>query len=219
MDVIIDMQFVKNDKNVVVPKEVAFLSVDGNYAAHWIVAPSNNLEKCDREVRLQNNWLKRNFHGLDHFEGDVSLRSLYKTIKEVAKKFNRVFVRGNEKLSVLQKLTSVEIGNLEYDSDCPSFHNLPWSDAYCIHHAVKILHLHFACALNNVHRLKNWLQTQEKYQVLSSLSELPLIQLNDEQPRDFEKAVEDNRPFRGCFSSRPESESLDETDSYCSQHG
>ena len=52
---------------------------------------------------------------------------------------------------------SREITNLEYDKNCPSFENLPWSDQHCLYHALKPSHLRFSCALNNAQRLRHYL--------------------------------------------------------------
>lgn len=214
MDVIIDIQCLKNDKNVAVPKEVAILSIDGNYFGHWLVSPSADINKFPKEIRQQNDWLKRHHHGLDYFEGEVSLKFLYKTLKDITKKVNRVFVRGKEKWSIIHKLTAREVINLEYDTDCPSFHNLPWSDTYCIQHSIKVLHLHFNCALNNVHRLRCWLQKQEKYQQISDFLTIQLPDnFYDEHPRNLEEAVENTLAYSGCIPSRSDPQGVDETDS------
>ena len=122
-----------------------------------------------------------------------------------------MFVRGKEKWSIVHKLTAREVINLEYDKDCPSFNNLPWSDAYCLQHSVKVLHMHFSCALNNVHRLKVWLQAQEKYNKIASPSIHPQ-ELCDEYPRDIEEIVTYTLPFCGGLSSRSDPQGVDETD-------
>ena len=131
MDMIVDIQCLKNSKNLVVPKEIAILSLNGNYSAHWMVGPSTGIDNFSSEIRKQNNWLKKHHHSLDYSEGEVSTRALFKSLKELMKKVGRVFVRRKEKWSIVHKITARELINLEYDIDCASFANLPWSDAYC----------------------------------------------------------------------------------------
>ncbi|KAL7292717.1 hypothetical protein TKK_0013840 [Trichogramma kaykai] len=133
MDAVIDIQFIKNAKNECIPKEVAVTSIQNNYIAHWVLItpPSKNLPI---DIIRQNNWLVRNYHGLDYYDREVSTRCFLKTFRELAKKINKVYVRGTEKLDFIQNIMSREVINLEYDPDCPSFLNLPWADTYCIHH-------------------------------------------------------------------------------------
>lgn len=228
MDVIVDIQCVKNHKNVFIPKEVAIVAIDGDYSAHWMIAPSKSIDSFTYEIKKENNWLKTHKHGLDHFEGEVPLNSLNKVLKELTNKVNRIFVRGREKYAILQKLTSTEVINLEYDNDCPSFDNLPWCDTYCIQHALKLLHLHYCCALNNAHRLKSWLKNQEKYFYHEQMDFSGLIEIvsdnnkeigKNEHERDMEKIIANPSAYSRSVSGGSEPKGVDETDSFHSQHG
>ncbi|KAL7307820.1 hypothetical protein TKK_0000140 [Trichogramma kaykai] len=90
MDAVIDIQFIKNAKNECIPKEVAVTSIQNNYIAHWVlITPPSKILPID--IIRQNNWLVRNYHGLDYYDGEVSTRCFLKTFRELAKKINKVY--------------------------------------------------------------------------------------------------------------------------------
>ncbi|KAL7289140.1 hypothetical protein TKK_0017084 [Trichogramma kaykai] len=112
MDVVIDVQFIKNSKNEYIPKEVAIVCLENNFIAHWIVVtpPCKNLPS---EIKRQNTWLLKNFHGLDYYDGEVSLRSLNNKLKEYIKKILDKFIC---KVFALNKSWSKKIHvGLEYE--------------------------------------------------------------------------------------------------------
>ncbi|KAL7288276.1 hypothetical protein TKK_0017615 [Trichogramma kaykai] len=210
MDAVIDIQFIKNSKNECIPKEVAVTSIQNNYIVRWVLITPTS-KNLPMDIIRQNNWLVRNYHGLDYYDGEVSTRCFLKTFRELAKKINKVYVRGNEKLDFIQNLMSREVINLEYDPDCPSFLN---PDTYCIHHGLKELSLRYACALNNVIRLKNWIGGLQKFKnscdIFQNLLEPQPDQ--DEQFRALEEAFSDIRSYNRSISGRSNPQGVDETD-------
>ena len=101
---IVDIQCLKNSKNLVGPEEIAILTLNGNYLAHWMVGPSTGIDNFNSKIWKQNNWLKKHHHGLHYFEGKVSTCALFKSLKELM--VGRVFVRGKEKWSIMHKITA-----------------------------------------------------------------------------------------------------------------
>ncbi|KAL7301308.1 hypothetical protein TKK_0006045 [Trichogramma kaykai] len=211
MDAIIDIQYIKDSKNKYIPKEVAIVCVDNNFSAHWLIItpPSINLSPA---IKRQNTWLLKNHHGLDYYDGEVTLRSLNNRLKELAKNIGKIYVRVNEKYSYIQNLMAREIINLEDNIDCPSFNNLPWENTYCLHHAFKYPFLRYSCSLNNTTRLKNWLLQQKFYkeEIYSDLSALE----QNEQFGTLKEAFANYTPYSGGISSRSDPEGVDETDSF-----
>ena len=65
MDIVVDIQCFKDSKNSVAPKEIAIVALNGDYTAHWIIAPTDRIESLPEDVRKQNNWLTQHHHSLD----------------------------------------------------------------------------------------------------------------------------------------------------------
>lgn len=105
MDLIIDLQFFKDNKDRVVPKEVAIVALYKDFSAHWIIAPSCNTRSLKKYILRQNNWLTLNHHGLDWYEGDVTLKNFYKSLQDICKQAGKIYVRGAEKAKLLNKIT------------------------------------------------------------------------------------------------------------------
>ena len=247
MDLVIDIQCYKDFRNIASPKEVAIVDLKGDFFAHWIVAASAPVTKLSRFVKRENNWLTQNHHGLEYTDGDVSQKALYKSLRSILVKARKIYVRGEEKWKILNDLTMREIINLENVEHCPSFANLPWEERYCIHHAQKSSHALYACALNNAHRLKQWLNTntgkqatettaENECRMRKNLNELcdnrsldcqpPFYHsisessnIRHEQPRSIELLSNNSATFRGCFSCGSNSPGADETDSIRFQYG
>lgn len=208
MDIIVDVQFLKNNNDACIPKEVAVVAVNEDFSSHWIVLPpSSSVDKLNKNARNQNEWLTRNHHGLDYFDGEVSIKVLFKNLRRFLKSVRKVYVRGRDKLLYLQKITSREIINLETDNDCPSFDNLPWSSQYCFQHGINKPHLRYSCSLNNAHRLKLWLTRKDKKD-----------SIEDEHSGSFEYYCPYSRTLSRRISSGSNSEGVDETDSICVQY-
>lgn len=215
MDVIIDIQFFKDNKGGHIPKEVALTAVGNEFSSHWIVSPPTRaIEKLSKNIKKQNEWLTQNHHGLDYFDGDVPIRVLTKSLRELCRSVRKIYVRGVEKVYFLKRITTREIINLEHNDECPPFENLPWADNYCFQHGAKPTHLRNFCALNNTIRLKLWL-LEHKSDIGNIDLESTIEICNNEQPGSSSWSLENHGPYGRCVSSGPYTESLDETDGIC----
>ena len=94
-------------------------------------------------------------------DGYVSLAQVKKNLTEILSNAGKIYVRGSEKLEFLSDLTIAELVDLESNDEYPSFEKLTWQDSYCSYNASKFNFFGFNCAVNNVSKLKFWL---EKYQ-------------------------------------------------------
>jgi hypothetical protein len=216
MDLIIDAQFFKDNKNCIIPKEVAVVCLHKNFSAHWIVGPTRNSKRLRKEILRQNNWLTLNHHGLEWYEGDISVKKMYKNLEDICKRSNKIYVRGKEKVELLSKLTTREIINLEQVDSCPAFQNLPWCETYCMQHAIKPSYLRYACALNNACRLKIWLLSDaQKTKSSSSVFELPL-DFCDEFSRSSTISSTDQISYSWSLSGRSNSSHVRQTLCICS---
>jgi hypothetical protein len=221
MDIVVDIQCLKDGNDIATPKEIGIVALDGNFISHWMISPKNSkIDTLSIEVRKENNWLAKKHHGLDYFDGETEKKAVYKTLRDLTRRVGKIYVRGKEKWQILNKVTAREVINLEYDPECPSFDKLPWSDNFCLQHGVKSPHLQYICALNNAYRIKAWLSTaREKYKRTESHQAFqPPLNLCDEKPGDFEDFVPHPISYCGSVPSRPNPSEVDETDGICSEH-
>ena len=163
------LKFTHPDKYIV--------GINCNYFGHWIIAPPCSFNHLAQKIRTQTNWLTRHFHGLEWFDGETQTRQLYAILRDIARTAHTIFTRGREKAMLLQTITSRQIINLEDNTDCPSFTNLPSSQVQCIHHgALRGSISKKNCALNYAQRLKKWLRfTDEGIDAWSCQAEPSLI--------------------------------------------
>ena len=182
-----DIQFFKGIEGKTLPKEVAIIALNSESQSHWIIKPPYNSTKISYDSQRQNNRLTHNHHGLNWYDGDISGKILMKNLQLISKKAGKVYVRGREKVAFLHKIIASEVINLELETECPSFQNLPRKDSYCIQHAIKFNHVKYNCALNNALRLKTWLN-----QNLKNLSQgEDTIDTNNEQLGNFAVSLVD----------------------------
>ena len=128
---------------------MAVVALNQDFIGHWIVSSNNRITHLCDDARKQNDWLTQHHHGLDWTDTCVSEKVLYKNLEEICKSSDKIYVRGNVKSIVLQKITTRNIKNLETDADCPPFHKLLSSSKYCVQHFIKSNYFKYACAVNN----------------------------------------------------------------------
>ena len=112
--------------------------------------------------RRQNNWLSRNYHGIEWFDGETNFKCFVVQLREITRQARYIYSRRQEKTYYLQRLLSRNVYNLEGIS--PAFKNLPEDKEYgwqCSHHGFRFCSTDkFLCALRNACKLKRWLVTQ-----------------------------------------------------------
>ena len=59
MDLVIDIQCLKDTDNNNTPKEIALVALNGDFHGHWLVSPTACVDDFSDEIRRQNNWLTR----------------------------------------------------------------------------------------------------------------------------------------------------------------
>jgi hypothetical protein len=215
MDLIIDIQCCKDNKNRIVSKEVAIVALHKDFSAHWIVSPKCTSKCLRKNILEQNNWLTINHHGLEWCEGDIAVKKMYKNLEEICRKADKIYVRGKEKVKLLEKVTTRQIINLERDNACPSFQRLIWKENYCMQHAVKPTYLRYACALNNVYRLKDWLTTRKGNVESGEFNFEPPLDLCDEHDRNSATPSMDQISQRRRLSCGSDSADLAEASCFC----
>jgi len=160
MDIIVDIQGFKDVEESFFPKEVAIVSINNAHYAHWIIAQPCSFTELPARSKSQNNWLSKNFHGIEWFEGDTPYKNLCRHLKTIAQFTNQIFTRGKDKSAFLQRITSRNVINLEEEKECPPFHQLPQLEQACLFHSIKSKtnNQEYTCALNNALRIRKWIK-------------------------------------------------------------
>ena len=123
MDIVIEMQGFRDMGDRFLPKEVAVVAIHNPIIGHWIMMPPHSFEELPEKSKRENNWLTRNYHGIEWFDGEAHLKYFTLQLREITRHAHRIYTRGNDKARYLQNLLSRSIYNLEDIS--PSFRDLP----------------------------------------------------------------------------------------------
>jgi len=123
---------------------------------HWIMMSPCPFSDLPKTVRRENNWLSRNYHDIEWFDGEINLKYLTLQLCEITRQAHYIYTRGQEKVRYLRELLSRNVYNLEGIS--PPFKELPDGEKggqHCTHgFRAKAK---FLCALRNAYKLKHWL--------------------------------------------------------------
>lgn len=240
MNIIIDIQGLKDKHNHFIPKEVAVVSLEYQHQGHWIVKPPYKYGEVPRRVRIENSWLSRDHHGLEWNDGTTSVQNIERILKSFVRRASRVFTRGSEKSKYLSNLAEYcFVINLEEDEDCPSFYGMPQSAVHCIQHGLSSEHGSNTCALNNALRMKAWVsehteslwayrkvteldfasaeeeeEAEIRYKKQQEASAAAAIE-RDEQSTNSTVAPGHTAAFDRRIPGRSDTEGVDETDSIC----
>ena len=161
MDIVVDIQGFRNDDAKFIPKEVALLAINKPIVGHWIMTPPCSFGDLPERARRENNWLSRNYHGIEWFDGEADPEYFTQQLREITRCVRYIYSRGHEKAQYLRNLLSRNVYNLEGIS--PPFKNLPdvkENGGRCVHHGFRS-NTKFACALHNAYKLKHWLNTRD----------------------------------------------------------
>lgn len=158
MDAIVDIQALYGKNGEFLPKEIAVTTLQGDHFGHWVIDAPYDFGELPKEVRASNNRLTCFHHGLEWVDGDTPLRKVYAALRAMCRYALRIYTRGVQKAEILRDVLGRDIINLE-EYEGPTFRNMPPYDTWCIYHGVSKEDA-AKCALNNVGKIKRWLQTQ-----------------------------------------------------------
>lgn len=153
---VVDVQGFLDSCGGFVPKEVALISLDNHYhfQGHWLISPPCKFSDLPQRFKRTNNWLTRNHHGIEWYEGIVPQDRFENLLREITRLAKSIYTRGKDKVWYLEKTLSREIINLEQFS--PSLRKLVGENNRCIHHAL-LGNRDFTCAATNVTKLKKFI--------------------------------------------------------------
>ena len=64
MGIIVDNQFFKDSKNIVLPKEICVIDLASGSITHWIVASVTPIDSLSRSAIIENNCFTLHHHGI-----------------------------------------------------------------------------------------------------------------------------------------------------------
>lgn len=165
MDIVVDIQGFRDITGQFLPKEVVVIAIDEPFVGHWILIPPHGFSELPEKARRENNWLSRNYHGIEWFDGETNLECFTTQLREITRHVRNIYTRGNEKARYLRNLLCRVIYNLEGIS--PSFNELTEEEhRYCAFHGFRKFG-NFHCALHNAYRLQRWLsRSRDTYDVV-----------------------------------------------------
>jgi len=156
LDIVIDIHDFRNADKKFIPKEVA-VAINATIIGHWIMMPSCLFSDLPVRARQETNWLSRNHHDIEWFDGGNQSPIFHAIITRQAR---YIYTRGQEKTRYLRNLLSKNVYNLKGIS--PLFKMLSDGEASgqrCIYHGLRAK-TKFRCALRIVDKLKCWLIVQ-----------------------------------------------------------
>lgn len=159
MAIIVDIQALYGSAGEFLPKEIAVTATHNEHYGHWLVEPPYDFGDLPKHVRTSNNNLTCYHHGLEWVDGDTPLRKVYANLRAMCRNTLRIYTRGLQKAELLRDVLGREIINLE-EFDGPSFKNMPINNTFCIHHGM-LKEDRATCALNNVARIRSWINFRE----------------------------------------------------------
>lgn len=188
MDVIIDIQALYGKHGEFLPKEIAVTTLQGEHFGHWVIDAPYDFSELPKEIGASNNRLTCFHHGLEWVDGDTPLPKVYNALRSMCRYALRIYTRGVQKAEILRDVLGRDIVNLE-EYDGPTFKNMPDYDSWCIYHGVSKEDA-AKCALNNVGKIKRWLQSQVLDSVNPIYSEPVGAVVRKDRPNDtMKKAI------------------------------
>ncbi|KYN38447.1 hypothetical protein ALC56_07174 [Trachymyrmex septentrionalis] len=113
MDIVIDIQGFRDVEENFIPKEVAVLAINAAITGHWIMTSPCPFEDLPVRAKRENNWLTRNYHGIEWFDGDVNPKNFTIHLRDITRHARYIYTRGQEKTRYLSNLLSRNVYNQE----------------------------------------------------------------------------------------------------------
>lgn len=227
MDFVVDIQGLKDKHNKFIPKEVAFVSLQGSITGHWLISPPHEFDELRSDLRTTNDYVSSRMHGLQWFDGEISMRKLKLNFYNIARRANRIYVRGYEKARLLQVLMSRPIINLE-DYDTLSFSDLerrfPCEQLCCFHFFDENPSRRHYCALRRAYLTKSWFQSilpeEQNSKTTKTTSEIYYNALNSQlYRRQTRTRFQDDGAYGNdvcdCQGSHCSASNSDSDDTHC----
>jgi len=97
MDIVIEIQSFRNVDKKFIPKEVAVVAINTTIIKHWIMMPPCPFSDLLERVRRENNWLSRNYHGIEWFDGEANPKYFALQLREIIRQAR--YIQSHRKVS------------------------------------------------------------------------------------------------------------------------
>lgn len=154
-----DVQMLRGKDGEFVIKEFCVFMMSPNSEIHAVASflPPYNLDQLPDHIARQNNFVTSRIHGLKWDDGLIPYTDHKQLIVEMTQGFDKLHVKGHEKMLLIQKWTPhCKVINVE-ELGCPPFKHLPvlWAQCNFDVHASKPS---LTCAARNAKRIAMWVQ-------------------------------------------------------------
>lgn len=161
MEIIIDIQPSFDRHYIFTPKEVGVLSLEEDTYAHWLVKPPHDFTQLNAYLQRTNNTLTRFVHGIEWFNGDLSVKHVEEHLKAFVKNASQIYSVGETKCDYLSKLLGRKIIDLE-KYKVPSYSTLDFTYknevlTSCMYHKA-CSGVWRNCTLHKAGLLREWLR-------------------------------------------------------------
>lgn len=195
MDFIVEIQSFRDAEKKFLPKEVAVVSLQERVVAHWIVKPPCSFSDLPDDVKRTNSYCAQDIHGVQWFEGSISLHQLIRELREFAKKAERVYTHGEEKKLFLENVIGHQVIDIaKYRA--PHHMNLerrfPSSLTCLTHVQEKFSFRKNFCALRRAYQAKKWIHSlmpENWRQILVINSDLFFSALQDHVAKEKKRKI------------------------------
>ena len=153
-----DAQFLRDKDNKLILKEFAVYYPDfsESYLSVATFAPPYEKQCLPKHVRRHNSYVTHNIHGLEWNDGEYGFHHITNILWSMTRQFNILYVKGTEKVKVLQTwMPHLQVLNIE-DLGCPNLTKLPLFDSPC-ENEIHTRFPRFNCASKNAQRFWLWL--------------------------------------------------------------
>lgn len=155
MEFVVDVQGFKTSWNEFIVKELAIVPLGEDVQpVVYLFKPPHDWNFLGARYKCENNWLYRNYHGLDWKDGEIPYDELNNVLKSAVRGAKKIYVKGLEKVRWLENIIP-KVCNIEA-LGCPSLATLYKKDKKpCSNHNLDICREPH-CAARNVIAVKTW---------------------------------------------------------------
>lgn len=94
MDIVIDLVYVRDEKDQLTIKEAAIVSLQDDCFGHWIIKPKCEFHSLPFNVKLRNTKSAESDYQLLWEDGDCDIENFKRSLVDISDKVGKIFVFG-----------------------------------------------------------------------------------------------------------------------------